>query len=78
MDYNNLLTVYNNPYYNLYYYNPRINIYPSCPVKRGTTVAPTTHFTETVHLYNRCKGPIGIRIHTHRRKDGILSYSQVS
>ncbi len=32
-DYNNLLLDYNNPIIIYYYYNPRININPSCPVK---------------------------------------------
>ena len=31
-DYNNLLPDYNNPIIIYYYYNPRININPSCPV----------------------------------------------
>ena len=33
LDYNNLLPDYNNPIIIYYYYNPRININPSCPVK---------------------------------------------
>ena len=32
LDYNNLLPDYNNPIIIYYYYNPRININPSCPV----------------------------------------------
>ena len=32
MDYNNLLPDYNNHIIIYYYYNPRININPSCPV----------------------------------------------
>ena len=31
-DYNNLLQDYNNPIIIYYYYNPQININPSCPV----------------------------------------------
>ena len=31
LDYNNLLPDYNNPIIIYYYYNPRININPSCP-----------------------------------------------
>ena len=33
LDYNNLLPDYNNPIIIYYYYNPRININPSCPVE---------------------------------------------
>ena len=32
LDYNNLLPDYNNHIIIYYYYNPRININPSCPV----------------------------------------------
>ena len=32
LDYNNLLPDYNKPIIIYYYYNPRININPSCPV----------------------------------------------
>ena len=32
LDYNNLLPDYNNSIIIYYYYNPRININPSCPV----------------------------------------------
>ena len=33
LDYNNLLPDYNKPIIIYYYYNPRININPSCPVR---------------------------------------------
>ena len=36
LDYNNLLPDYNKPIIIYYYYNPRININPSCPVGSGT------------------------------------------
>ena len=36
LDYNNLLPDYNNHIIIYYYYNPRININPSCPVLHNT------------------------------------------
>ena len=38
LDYNNLLLDYNNPIIIYYYYNPRININPSCPVLRNLSI----------------------------------------
>ena len=43
LDYNNLLPDYNNHIIIYYYYNPRININPSCPVPNVKT-SPGEHY----------------------------------
>ena len=41
LDYNNLLPDYNKPIIIYYYYNPRININPSCPLRGKTNSSRT-------------------------------------